>query len=128
MDNVNIESSTTKPGIIMDAVSGICEIAGVSMPEDVRLVYSPVFKWLEDFKDSEMSALTFNFRLVYFNTASAKIILDILTFLDNTSKQGKTITINWYYKENDLDMEEAADDYEDMISLPVNKIKLQLTS
>jgi len=44
--------------------------------------------------------------------------------LDGLSKLNKEITINWLYKAADLDMEEAVEDYADMISLPIKLIKL----
>ena len=124
MEKLFIEKTTSKPQIILDPINGICEISGTSMPEDVKLIYTPVFDWLDNFGKSANQSITFNFKFIYFNTASAKMILDILLRLDALSKLGKKVTINWHYKAADLDMEEAADDYEDMISIPINKIKV----
>jgi len=124
MEKLFIEKTTSKPQIILDPINGICEISGTSMPEDVKLIHTPVFDWLDNFGKSANQSITFNFKFIYFNTASAKMILDILLRLDALSKLGKKVTINWHYKAADLDMEEAADDYEDMISIPINKIKV----
>jgi hypothetical protein len=123
MEKISIESTTSKPEIILDPVSGVCHIAGISMPEDVKVIYKPVLEWLDNFGKSSFENMEFNFKLSYFNTASAKIILDILLKLDGLTKLGKKVTINWHYKEADTDMLEAVEDYEDMISLPINKIK-----
>jgi hypothetical protein len=123
MEKLLIDRTSSKPEIILDPVSGVCHIAGISMPEDVKVIYKPVLEWLDNFGKSNFETIEFNFKLSYFNTASAKIILDILLRLDGLAKLGKKVTINWHYKEADLDMLEAVEDYEDMISLPINKIK-----
>lgn len=125
MEKIFIEKTTSKPKISLDPESGICEVSGTSMPEDVKLVYNPVLEWLDSFGKTNAPSIEFNFKFVYFNTASAKIILDILFRLDAISKLGKKVTINWHYKGEDLDMEEAVEDYADMISLPINKIKFK---
>ncbi len=124
MEKLFIEKSSSTPEINFDPLSGICYIAGVSMPEDVKLTYTPMLNWLNEFGKSEHNTINFNFKFIYFNTASSKIILDILLLLDGLSKLNKKVTINWHYKEIDLDMEEAVEDYADMISLPINKVKM----
>jgi hypothetical protein len=123
MEKILIERTSSKPEISLDPITGICEISGISMPEDVKVIYSPLLEWLDNFGKSSFETMEFNFKLTYFNTASAKIILDILLRLDGLAKLGKKVCINWHYKETDLDMLEAVEDYEDMISLPINKIK-----
>ena len=124
MENLFIEKTTSSPEINFDPISGICQITGISMPEDVKIIYTPALIWLDDFGKSTYKSITFNFNFIYFNTASSKIILDILMRLDGLSKLNKEITINWLYKAADLDMEEAVEDYADMISLPIKLIKL----
>jgi len=124
MEKLFIEKTTSSPEINFDPISGICQITGISMPEDVKIIYTPALKWLEDFGKSNYNTIIFNFNFIYFNTASSKIILDILMRLDALSKQNKNITINWLYKAADLDMEEAVEDYADMISLPIKKTKI----
>jgi hypothetical protein len=124
MEKFFLDKTSSSPEISLDPISGICEIAGVSMPEDVKIIYNPLLNWLDEFGKNNTNAIIFNFKFIYFNTASAKIILDILLRLDGLSKLGKKVTINWHYKEVDLDMEEAVEDYADMISIPINKIKI----
>lgn len=124
MEKLFIEKTTSSPEINFDPISGICQITGISMPEDVKIIYNPALYWLDEFGKSNYQTIVFNFNFIYFNTASSKIILDILLRLDNLAKQGKNISINWLYKAADLDMEEAVEDYADMISLPIKKTKI----
>lgn len=125
MEKLILDGTSTTPEIYLDPISGLCEISGVSMPEDVKVVYKPVMSWLDDFENSDNEKIIFNFRFTYFNTASAKVILDILSKLDSFAEKEKYITINWYYKDGDRDMEEAAEDFADMLEIPIKIHKLQ---
>ena len=57
--------------------------------------------------------------LEYFNTASSKLILDILMRLEDIHLDGNTaIEIIWNYDERDTDMEEAAEEYSELVEVP----------
>ncbi|MGZ3862955.1 MAG: DUF1987 domain-containing protein [Bacteroidia bacterium] len=94
-------------------------ISGRSLPEDVTSFYKPVFDWLKEFEQSSPLKLRFKFKLEYFNTASSKIILDILMKLEDiiTEKNGDII-IEWHYDEADDDMLEAGEEYKELVSVP----------
>ena len=49
-----------------------------------------------------------------FNTASSKLILDILSKLEVIP--GTTVT--WYYHEDDEDMEEAGTEFSELVEIP----------
>ena len=63
--------------------------------------------------------------LEYFNTSSSKCLLDILRKLEALKKSAKsTVTVSWYYEADDEDMMEAGQDYDSLVDLNFNIIKI----
>ncbi|GAB4340029.1 MAG: DUF1987 domain-containing protein [Flammeovirgaceae bacterium] len=114
MNKFSIEGTEDTPKIILDKASGIFEISGRSLPEDSAEFYEPVLNWLESYSSQANPKTVFNFKLEYFNTASSKLILDILSKLEEI--QG--VTIAWYYHEDDEDMQEAGEEFSELVELP----------
>jgi hypothetical protein len=54
----------------------------------------------------------------YFNTASSKLLLDILIALETMYENGKDIVVHWFYDEDDEDMLEAGEEYADIVDVP----------
>ena len=111
MDVLIMEKTPVTPAIKLDPTTGLLEIAGRSLPEDVTNFYDPIIDWIHEYKNSMREVTTFEIRLDYFNTASSKKILDILLLLNNLGSQGNKIVVNWYYEEEDDDMMEAGEEY-----------------
>jgi len=122
MEIINIQASDDSPSVILDINSGKFEISGKSMPENVVAYYQPVFDWLNSFAESDHNKLVFDFKLLYFNTASSKILLDIMIMLEEMHEAGKEITVKWHYSEEDEDMLEAGEEYAEMVDIPFETI------
>lgn len=117
METLIIEKTDDTPNVILDAASNKFEFSGKSLPEDVTVFYQPVLNWIEGYSESPNEATDFVFKLDYFNTASSKIILDILLLLEEMSEDGKKVKVSWHYRADDEDMEEAGEEYADMIDV-----------
>lgn len=122
MDVIKIKGSDDTPSVILDAASNTFEIAGRSLPEDVASFYRPIIEWLDKYIQSPNPKTNFNFKLVYFNTASSKLLLDILMKLEELSKIGKEVLVKWHYSEDDEDMKEAGEEYADIVDVPFEQI------
>ncbi|MBQ5513471.1 MAG: SiaC family regulatory phosphoprotein, partial [Bacteroidales bacterium] len=59
---------------------------------------------------------------VYFNTASSKLLLDILMKLEQLSEDGNDVLVRWYYPEDDEDMQEAGEEYSDIVDVPFEQV------
>jgi len=119
MSNLILPGTEDTPGIHFDKQTGEYSISGRSLPEDVSTFYAPVFSWLDSFAGDPAPSAVFVFKLEYFNTASSKIILDILMRLEELHSDGKSaITIEWHYFESDEDMQEAGEEYKDLVEVP----------
>ncbi|WP_317897998.1 DUF1987 domain-containing protein [Aurantibacillus circumpalustris] len=123
MQLLNITATEDTPEITFNGETNEFIISGRSLPEDVTTFYKPVFEWLEAFSEETTPTTSFKFKLEYFNTASSKIILDILMKLeDMMESKNSQINIEWYYFESDDDMLEAGEEYKELVEIPFNLI------
>ena len=126
MEVIKIKGTDDTPNIILDKDSGIFEISGRSLPEDVTTFYEPILNWLDDYQEEANDKTVFAFKLVYFNTASSKLILDILMKLEEMHEGGKEVLIKWFFPEDDEDMEEAGEEYADIVDVPFEQVSYTL--
>jgi hypothetical protein len=124
MEILKIESSEDNPRIVLDRESNILEISGRSLPEDVNTFYEPMMSWIEEYAKDPLDTTVFNFKLTYFNTASSKIILDILTQFEEMIEEGHQVLVRWHYPEEDEDMMEAGEEYSEMVDVPFEMVSI----
>lgn len=120
-----IEATDDTPGIILDKENNKFEFTGKSLPEDVSEFYNPILDWITEYSQSPNAESNLIFRMEYFNSASSKQILDILTLFEGINQNGSKINVKWYFQEDDEDMEEAGESYEEIIELPVELISYE---
>ena len=86
MDDIKIAATERTPEIDFDFGAGVFSIKNESYPEDVTEFYGPVIEkfkaWLEDKRGA---AITFNFELIYFNSSTAKVIMDLFDILEESA-------------------------------------------
>ena len=117
MEKLIISASDDTPGVILNKDANQFEFSGKSLPEDVNSFYGPILKWIEAYGTEANATTDFTFKLTYFNTASSKVLLDILMKLEDIKNAGKTINIKWMYPSDDEDMLEAGKEYADLVEL-----------
>lgn len=122
---LSIEGTEDTPEIRFDPKANEFTISGRSLPEDVTAFYGPVIDWLNEFATTASRTTVFRFKLDYFNTASSKIILDILMKLEEIQNSSKSqISVEWHYSEADDDMLEAGEEYKELVEVPFNLIAI----
>jgi hypothetical protein len=125
MSTLQLQISGTEdtPNITFNEQEKEFLISGRSLPEDVSTFYKPVFEWLSGFGQNPVGKTTFKFKLEYFNTASSKIILDILMKLEDMVQSSQAeIAVEWHYSESDDDMLEAGDEYKELVEVPFDLV------
>lgn len=118
MEPLKIEQTDDSPFVELDREKDRFEISGKSLPEDVVEFFKPVLNWLQAYKTDPNPKTGFDFRLIYFNTASSKLILDILMIFEEMAEEGHDVTIRWHALKTDEDMQEAGREYEEMVDVP----------
>lgn len=122
MEPIKIAGTEDTPTVTLDKEKEILEISGRSLPEDVASFYDPILSWLDEYAQDPSPKTIFNFKLVYFNTASSKLLLDILMKLEEMYEAGKDVTVVWHYPEEDEDMQEAGEEYADIVDVPFQQV------
>ena len=125
MEKLVIEPTFNSPSVILDPESNQFDFSGESRPENVRKFYLPILEWLDSFakEQSEMrssarsSSLQVRFNFEYFNSTSAKYILDIFKALNVLNDLGIDILVKWLYEEDDEDMLEVGEEMSRMSKL-----------
>jgi len=125
MEAVIIEPSNKTPNVKLDASSNTFVIEGRSIPENSTEFYKPVFDWLDAYNDSPNDDTVFDFKLEYFNTSSSKCILDIFRKLEKIHEGGNKIVVKWHYEEDDEDMQEAGEDYQRIVKVPIELVMME---
>jgi hypothetical protein len=122
MEALDIQGTNDTPKVILDPENNIFEISGRSLPEDVVTFYRPVIDWLEDYKAEPIDYTEFVFRYIYFNTATSKLIQDVLIKLEELYEAGNNVQVMWFYEEDDEDMQDAGEEFMENTDVPFELI------
>lgn len=129
MRKLVIEKTSFSPGVILDPEKNIFVISGESRPPDVAKFYGEILSWFEDFSHSpyvtkdDVRSFVFDFDFEYFNSSSAKYLLDFCKQIAASRSAGMDIIVNWHYDENDLDMLEAGREMSRIAKLPFEFVR-----
>lgn len=130
MKPLHIKGTEYSPEVVFNPDVSLYFISGESRPEDAGKLYGTVLNWLDDFflenvkSKKPISEIVFQFKLVYFNTVSAKYILEVLRVLQNNEGKGIVVKVQWYYKPIDEDIKDSGEEYARLVNLPFEFIKI----
>ncbi|MBU2514719.1 DUF1987 domain-containing protein [bacterium] len=125
MDNLLIEATKYTPRIFFNADTNILEISGETYPENTAEFYSPVFDWLEKYLNQlQNQAVIVNMEIIYFNSSSSKVLMDLFDRFEDSVREGKNIVINWIFdKEDESALEYGEEFQEDLEVLKLNLVE-----
>ena len=112
MNNIQIEATERSPEIDFNFAENNFSMRGESYPEDVSEFFGEIMKqfyeYVADLVDAE---ITFTFELIYFNSSTAKVLMGLFDRLDEIAEEGNKVIINWYFEEDDDNMEELGEEF-----------------
>lgn len=114
MEALTLAGTDETPAIVLDPKRGTFQIVGRSIPLNAAQFYAPLIDWVQRYGQEPNPTTHMTFRLEYFNTASAKQILDMLYALEKI----KGVSVGWYFDEEDEDMEEAGQEFAELVKIP----------
>jgi hypothetical protein len=129
---VSPETEST-PHIIFDPKKNIYEMKGESRPENAKAFYDPLIEWIKNFcvytieKNDRSDKIIFNVYFDYFSSSSAKYLMNIFARLEELHNGNFPVEISWCYNEIDIEMKEAGEEFEKLLSIPF-KFKLVTTT
>jgi hypothetical protein len=123
MATLHLSRTEKTPEVTFDTEAGLFDLRGCSIPEDADKFYAPLFDFMERYSQAPAPQTTVRLALEYFNSSSSKYILDLLRLIDDVHASGKaTVALEWYFEPDDLDMQEAGQDYKSLLEMPVRLI------
>lgn len=117
MDPINIAKTTRTPQIDFDFVNHRFVIAGESYPEDVAAFYGPLLQRIAEYFDGLTGAtISFRFELIYFNSSTAKIVMELFEAIEEAAVCGNKVTITWVYEAGDDNIKDLGQEFAEEVS------------
>ncbi len=112
MENIIIAPSERTPEIDFDFINGRLSIKGEAYPENPSSFFGPlldsVYNYLQAKPDHEVML---DIHMEYFNSSSAKAVMNLLKIMDESVKTGVRAVVCWHYNEDDETMREFGEDF-----------------
>ncbi len=118
-DKLILRPKNDTPGIVIDPSNDRFEIYGKSLPEDTNEFYDPVIGYIKKYAENPNEITEFIFNFEYYNSASVRKIVNIITVLEKIYREGNNVKIIWMYEETDEVMKENGEDFEETTDIPV---------
>jgi hypothetical protein len=116
-DVLHIKATDDTPEILIDPDKGLIKLSGRSLPEDPKEFFNPIKERLSNYAENPTEGTKVIFKFEYFNTASSKVIMEIIDIVKKISLKDESVVFEWHYLEDDDDMREAGDDYADIAEI-----------
>jgi len=125
MEKLYIEPTKGTPEINFDPAQNLLILKGQSYPENAFKFYEPIFHWVDAYLEEVKEEVTIEINLPYINTSSSKCLMMLLDKFDEAYNQGKKITLNWYYDEENESELECAEEFQEDLTIPFNLFLVQ---
>lgn len=115
MQTIVIPSTNETPEIVLDGPKGVFSFAGKSFPENVNDFYNEAITYMEAYTRQPLDKTVLEFRWLYFNTATSKIIVKLIMMLKNMNQPGKSVEIRWYCSPDDELIIEKGNEFAELL-------------
>jgi hypothetical protein len=122
-----IEKTKNTPRISFDNKKYEVTFEGASYPENSKRFYSPIKEILENFlKEIKKNDTKVICKLSILSSTSVSYMFEMLKMFNNFSKKNNSVSVDWYYEEDDEEMCIYGDCYKkefNNLSFKIIKIK-----
>ena len=122
MEIFRLEATSRTPEVELNPEQGTLSMIGESYPEDIRTYYEPIMVALEQFAATQPSELKITIKLTYFNSGSARALMELLDAIDEAAQGNFNAELNWYCDPDDDITQEFVED----IAADLSAVKLQI--
>jgi hypothetical protein len=124
MNSIEIISTTNTPSVKFYPDRGFLEIKGRSISENSATFYRPLLNSVERYIFKPVSPTLVHIQFDYFNTASAKCIIELLKRMESLPQKNIKVEVNWYYKRDEPTMYQAGMDYKTILNLDFKMVRV----
>jgi hypothetical protein len=120
--NLSIESTEKTPKVEFNGTSNELLLEGICIPELTHDFFKPVINFVRQVEENSLKNFTLTVNLHFFNTGSARYILELMKNVQKLKEKGIAIKFKWFYNEDDEDIEEAGRSYSFILNEPFEMI------
>jgi hypothetical protein len=112
MENIEIQATARTPLLTFKPFEGLFLLEGESYPEDTKKFYdTPLASVYDYLRQTGLQPSKFVFRLKYFNSSSAKVLMDLFMAIEESAIAGNTMSVEWHHAEDDDNMQELGEEF-----------------
>lgn len=112
MTRIQLPPTDRSPEVDFDFDGARLAMRGESYPEDAAAFFGPLLQALRSYLEMPSpEPITFDLSLAYFNSSSAKALMNLFMPLEDAAAEGRPVTIRWHFADGDDTIEEAGEDF-----------------
>ncbi len=118
MERLVIKQTGSTLGVDFDPHNAVLAMRGESYPENALKFFTPVLEWLDAYF-SQLRAgadVRVDFDIVYFNSSSSKVLMNVFDALDEAAVKGINVDILWRYHEENEIAQECGEEFGEELS------------
>ena len=119
-----LAATSRTPEVAIDPETQSARISGECYPEDTEKLFTEINRAVADYFANAASSLKLEIKLIYFNSSSARALMELMDSLEQRSNEGAKIEVRWFHDEDDdvtkEFVEDIAADYRnlDLVMIP----------
>jgi hypothetical protein len=110
------QKTTSTPYVLIDEEKHYMRMEGRSFYENVVEFFAEVNNWLDRYLLTDFTLFTFDCEMNYFNSSTAKLLLNLLKKMDRHAGNGKKVVVNWITTPSNDIVIECGEDFEEEVS------------
>lgn len=118
MTDLCIPATQSTPEIRTDLAAGRVFMQGDSYPENSYELFNQTIEWIEEYLASGQRPLHMELRLLYLNTSSIKVMMDIFDLFEQAHQEGREVQVIWRYDQRNERVAELAEEFREDCSFP----------
>lgn len=117
LEKLVIKETSLSTYIEFDNKTKVLVMRGHTVPANAHTFFIPIIKWTEEYLKSNPIKTTLNISFEYLHTSAGKQVFELIKLLNES---GNSITVNWYYEEDDDDMMQLGMDFSSVLGMQFN--------
>lgn len=118
MNRLELSATASTPAVLADPEQGLLELRGDSYPENSFQFFSPLLEWVQTYLRDQTRALRLDLHLLYLNTSSVKVMMDLFDLLENAHQDSQSVGVVWYYAPENGRIAELAEEFKEDCTFP----------
>lgn len=118
LSELTLAGTTASPSVRCTLEPLCITMQGDSYPENAFELFNPVLQWAEAALDRSEAPFLVELELIYLNTSSVRIMMELFDILEAAHNAGRKVAIHWYFDAKTPRVAELAEEFKEDLSLP----------